>query len=127
MGCNLSRICSNWKEKRPPVANAQPYHAGLVEGVSSAAVHRHAHAGVAVAEAAAPHHHVVQGVVVLVLGVPPPAPQQGVTQREQAGQVNPDVGQGDQLWALWERILLWWKTHLKIICDVMNIFVILCI
>ena len=75
----------------------RPYHAGLVEDVSPAGVDGPAPAGVAVAEAAAPHHHVVQGVVVLVLGVPPPAAQQGVAQRQQTGEVNPDVRQGDQL------------------------------
>ena len=53
--------------------------------------------GVSVAEAAASDHQLVQGVVVLVLGVPPPAAQQGVAQREQTGEVNPDVRQGDQL------------------------------
>jgi hypothetical protein len=53
--------------------------------------------GVSVAEAAASDHQLVQGVVVLLQHVGP-AVQQVVPQRVQLGQVDPQVGDAQELW-----------------------------
>lgn len=72
------------------------YHAGLGEDVAPSSVRRHTLAGVAVAETAATDHHVVESIVVLVLRVPA-LPQQCVAKREETGEVDPDIGHGDEL------------------------------
>ena len=73
------------------------YHARLGEDVAASSIQRHTLAGVAVTEAAASDHHVVKSVVIFVLRAPASSTKQGVSQREQTGEVDPDVGHGDQL------------------------------
>lgn len=50
-----------------------------------------------VAEAAAPHHQLIQGVVVLLQNVRAPV-QQVISQGVQLGEVDPQVGDPQQLY-----------------------------
>lgn len=51
----------------------------------------------AIAEAASPNYHLIEGIIVLILWVPPPSLEQRVAQSDQTGKVYSQVRQGDQL------------------------------
>lgn len=69
----------------------ETYQAALGEDVPPASIYRHTLAGMAVAEAAASDHHVVDGIEIFVQRVSSASTQQSVAQREQTGEVYPNI------------------------------------